>query len=81
MPRIRLAFWHDGHAPGDEVDVDDGTLRALRRDGRVAEVLPDKPAFAEGGVLPPGLTAASNSSGEPEAVSPPRRGRKTTAEE
>jgi hypothetical protein len=39
MARIRLAHWHDGKAPGDEVDVPDGDLKALVRDGRVAEVL------------------------------------------
>lgn len=46
MPRIRLAFWHGSHQPGDELDVTDDELRELRRDGRVAEVLgaPAQPA-------------------------------------
>lgn len=39
MPRIRLAYWHGSHKPGDEVDVSDDELRDLTRDGRVAEVL------------------------------------------
>lgn len=43
MPRIRLAHWHDGHAPGDVITVDDDTARALQRDGRVNAVLPDVP--------------------------------------
>lgn len=39
MPRIKLANWHGDHAPGDEIDVDDVELKALARDGRVAEVV------------------------------------------
>lgn len=75
MARIRLAHWHGGHAPGDVIDVDAETLRALQRDGRVNEVLPE-PEFAEGGVLPSGLSEAVNDSGEPEAVeAPPKRRR------
>ncbi|MDT7847193.1 hypothetical protein [Streptomyces justiciae] len=38
MPRITLAHWHDGRAPGTELDVDDDELRQLTRDGRVATV-------------------------------------------
>lgn len=44
MPRIKLAHWHDGHAPGDETDVTDEQLKALIRDGRVAEVVDDAAA-------------------------------------
>lgn len=75
MPRIRLAYWHGGHAPGDEIDVDEDTLRSLMRDGRVNELLPDGPKFAEGGVVPSGLSTAVNDGGEPEAVeaAPKRR--------
>ncbi|MFG2679178.1 hypothetical protein [Streptomyces sp. NPDC048392] len=43
MPTIRLAHWHDGHPPGSVVDVTDEKLALLKRDGRVAEVLPHKP--------------------------------------
>lgn len=43
MPRIKLAFWHGDHQPGDEVDVTDDELAGLRRDGRVAEVLTSEP--------------------------------------
>lgn len=47
MPRIKLAFWHGKHQPGDELDVTDDELAALRRDGRVAEVLEDTQTAAE----------------------------------
>ncbi|MGW4728849.1 hypothetical protein ACWEQC_06660 [Streptomyces shenzhenensis] len=43
MPRITLAHWHDGQAPGTELTVDDAELAALRHDGRIADVL-DGPA-------------------------------------
>jgi hypothetical protein len=45
--RIKLASWYGDHAPGDEIDVDDVALKALRRDGLVAEVVEtpqEKPA-------------------------------------
>jgi hypothetical protein len=38
MPRITLANWYRGKAPGDTVDVDAATPKSLRRDGRVASV-------------------------------------------
>ncbi|WTW93619.1 hypothetical protein OG216_09630 [Streptomycetaceae bacterium NBC_01309] len=78
MPRIRLAHWHDGHKPGDEIDVDDDTCKALKRDGRVAEVLPD---FAEGGMLPSAASEAVNETGEPEQVVPAPRKRRASQEE
>lgn len=83
MPRIRLAHWHDGHAPGDEIDVDPDTARALQRDGRVNAVLPDdEPEFAEGGVLEPAASEVVNDTGEAEeVVAPPKRGRKAATEE
>lgn len=62
MARIRLAHWHDGHNPGDEIDVPDDDLPGLLRDGRVAEVLSGE------GALPLGLSTEVNSSGEPEPV-------------
>jgi hypothetical protein len=37
--RIKLASWYGDHAPGEEIDVDDVALKALRRDGLVAEVV------------------------------------------
>ncbi|MEU8555968.1 hypothetical protein AB0C80_18530 [Streptomyces anthocyanicus] len=43
MPMIRLAHWNGGKPPGSVVDVTDEDLALLKRDGRVAEVLPDKP--------------------------------------
>lgn len=61
MARIRLAHWHDGHNPGDEVDVPDDELPGLVRDGRVAEIL-------DGRLLPPAVATAVNATGEPEPV-------------
>ncbi|GGV91584.1 hypothetical protein [Streptomyces massasporeus] len=43
MPRIKLANWYGDKAPGEELDVDEVQLKALRRDGMVAEVV-DAPA-------------------------------------
>lgn len=37
--RIRLASWYGDHKPGDEIDADGVLLKALRRDGRVAEIV------------------------------------------
>ncbi|MEU0200931.1 MULTISPECIES: hypothetical protein [unclassified Streptomyces] len=39
MPRIKLANWYGDNAPGDELDVDDGMVKRLHRDGLVAEVI------------------------------------------
>lgn len=39
MPRIKLASWYGDKAPGEEIDVDEVTAKALRRDGLVAEVV------------------------------------------
>lgn len=56
MPRVRLAYWHGKHAPGDEIDVDGEQLRHLQRDGRIAEVVepapPAEPAEAAPSVEP-----------------------------
>ncbi|URN11369.1 hypothetical protein LUW77_03505 [Streptomyces radiopugnans] len=48
MARIRLAHWHGGHRPGDEIDVADDEVAGLVRDGRVAEVVtaPSEPLAA-----------------------------------
>lgn len=78
MPRIRLSFWHGDHQPGDVIDVDDEQFRALRRDGRVAEVLPE---FAEGGVLPPAVSETTNETDTAEQVAPAPRRRKAAQEE
>jgi hypothetical protein len=43
MARIRLAHWRDGKAPGEVVEVPDEELKALVRDGRVAEVIEGDP--------------------------------------
>lgn len=77
MPRIKLASWYGDKAPGDEMDVDDVTLKALRRDGRVAEVVDDA-GYDSGGGLQPGVSVAVNDTAEPEPVesAPPTEGRK-----
>jgi hypothetical protein len=52
--RIKLASWYGDKAPGEEIDVDDATAKALSRDGLVAEAVeaiqeepPSEPAAAE----------------------------------
>jgi hypothetical protein len=74
MPRIKLANWYGDRAPGDELDVDAVTLKALRRDGLVAEGL----GYDDGGILEPGTSVAVNGSTEREPVepAPPETGRK-----
>lgn len=69
MPRIRLAFWHDGHAPGEEIDVADDDLPALRRDGRVAQVLDtEEPTPAQQPPVQSETAAAPEPSPESEPV-------------
>lgn len=77
MPRIKLASWYGDKTPGEEMDVDDVTLKALRRDGRVAEVVEDS-SYDNGGVLEPGATVAAHEAGEAEPVepAPPAEGRR-----
>ena len=72
MPRITLASWYGDKAPGEEIDVDVVTLKALRRDGLVAEDL----GYENGGTLEPGVSEAANDSAEPEAVEPTPKSRK-----
>lgn len=71
MPRIQLAYWHGEHAPGDEVDVTDDELHALRRDGRVAAVLEDPAATPQ-----PAPAAPAEPEPEPETPAPEGRARK-----
>lgn len=35
--RIKLASWYGDKPPGEEIDVDEVTAKALRRDGLIAE--------------------------------------------
>ncbi|KAA6216389.1 hypothetical protein [Streptomyces filamentosus] len=73
MPRIKLAAWCGDQAPGDIVEVDDDTLKAMRRDGLVADVLALEPADA----LPPAPAEEAAAIGRPEPVVPePQPGRK-----
>lgn len=69
MARVRLASWYDGHAPGEVVEVADDMVGPLRRDGRVAEVLPaaDPPTTLPAAASPAPEPAAEESPG-------PRRG-------
>lgn len=78
MHTITLAHWHDGRAPGTELEVDDVELAALQRDGRVAAVreesgeqpeadaTPEAPADAE----PQPADAGPQPAGGPEATEP-----------
>lgn len=77
MPRIKLASWYGDKAPGEEMDVDDVRLKALRRDGLVAEVI-DESAHDNGGAPEPGAADAVNETGQPEVVesAPPPEGRR-----
>ncbi len=36
MPQITLAHWYGDKAPGETIDVDEVTAKALRRDGLIA---------------------------------------------
>jgi len=66
MTHIRLANWLNGRAPGEVVEVPDGELPALRRDGRVAEVV-EQPT-------PAVVVEPESAADEPEK--PPRRTRR-----
>ncbi|MEU4967777.1 hypothetical protein [Streptomyces smyrnaeus] len=73
MARIKLAAWHAGRRPGDVVEVPDGEVPGLRRDGRVAEVVSDEPkAVAD---APADGPAAERGEGLAEAAKPRRRGK------
>ncbi|WP_328439378.1 hypothetical protein OHA71_23860 [Streptomyces sp. NBC_00444] len=73
MPRVILAHWHDGRAPGDELIVTDEELADLRRDGRIADVLDGPGAQPE-----PSSTAVpeDQAAAEPEPEEPAPAGRK-----
>ncbi|MBR8638589.1 hypothetical protein KEF29_03065 [Streptomyces tuirus] len=73
MPRIKLANWYGDKAPGEELDVDDTRLKAMHRDGMVAEVIGQE----QGTGLQPAPPAAVNAESEPEQAEPaPQAGRK-----
>ena len=73
MPRIKLAYWHGGSAPGDEIDVTGDELAALQRDGRVAEVV----NYHSGDSLDPVPAESTSDSGEAEVIeAAPAAGRK-----
>ncbi|MFE9684182.1 hypothetical protein [Streptomyces sp. NPDC006285] len=66
MPRITLAHWHAGRAPGEDIDVDDEELKQLRRDGRVAAVHDEQPE-PEAAPEPEPVPAAAPEPGPAEA--------------
>jgi hypothetical protein len=72
MPRIKLANWYGDKAPGEELDVDDVMLKALRRDGMVAEVVEEQPAQVAGQQPEP---TAETAAPEAEAAQQGRRKR------
>jgi hypothetical protein len=39
MAWVRLACWYRGHAPDEVLEVADDAVKALSRDGRIAEVV------------------------------------------
>ncbi|GAA0637240.1 hypothetical protein GCM10009535_11960 [Streptomyces thermocarboxydovorans] len=60
MPRIKLSSWYGDHKPGDEIDVDEVLLKALRKDGVVAAVVQapvEEPAPAPAPQQPPAHSA------------------------
>lgn len=71
MPRIKLANWYGDKAPGEELDVDAVTLKALRRDGLVAEVV-EAPQETPAPEPEPEPTPAE----VPAPASPPETGRR-----
>jgi hypothetical protein len=73
MPRIKLANWYGEKAPGEELNVDDVQLKALRRDGMVAEVV-DAPAVEPADEL--GAQAQPEPAPVQEAAPQPESGRK-----
>ena len=68
MPRVILAHWHAGRAPGAELDVTDEELADLRRDGRISDVLDGPGAQPEPSTAEPEDQAAADP--EPEAPEP-----------
>lgn len=70
MPRIKLAYWHGPHGPGEEITVTDEELAGLVRDGRVAAVL-ETPAE-----LPPPAAPAEEGPVQDEPQPAPETGRR-----
>ena len=52
MAWVRLSNWMGGHAPGEVVEVADGDVKGLIRDGRVADVLPSRRDGGDGPEVP-----------------------------
>jgi hypothetical protein len=76
MPSVELSYWHDGHNPGDVVEVSDEELAALTRDGRVARVVEDPDPAAEAAPVPEADPAtAAQPQPQPSAEAPASEGR------
>lgn len=69
MPRITLAHWYGDKAPGETLDVDEVTAKAMRRDGLVAQ--PGPTPRQEQAPAPVAVEAAQpqpSTGGSPEAA-------------
>lgn len=75
MPRITLAHWYDGHAPGEQITVDDNQLHDLIKDGRVATVLntPDTETAVQAPVPDTADTPLDTETTEPAEPAPAAR--------
>ncbi|PWG13892.1 hypothetical protein DF268_08450 [Streptomyces sp. V2] len=62
MIKVKLANWYGDKAPGEELDVDEATLKALHRDGRIASVIAADSTVA--------LDPAAGEESGPEAAEP-----------
>ncbi|MFI9244146.1 hypothetical protein ACIGXF_16510 [Streptomyces sp. NPDC053086] len=60
--RITLANWYGDKAPGESIDVDEATAKALRRDGLVAKPAEETPQEEQA----PAQTAKDPAQPEPE---------------
>lgn len=69
--KVTLAHWYGDKKPGDTIDVDEVTAKALRRDGLVAE--PDKETAGE--EQAPSKTAEGPAQPEPKAEQQSRKSR------
>jgi hypothetical protein len=73
MPRIKLANWYGDKAPGEELDIDDVQLKALRRDGMVAEIVTTPAAES---AVDPGAQPQPEPAPVQDAAAQPEPGRK-----
>lgn len=67
MPRITLAHWYGDKAPGETLDVDEVTAKAMRRDGLVAQPGPT-PRQEQAPVAVEAAQPQPSTGGSPEAA-------------